>query len=106
MAGRSEPRKDTMNELTWLPIDSAPKDGSVVLTNEGLCLFNSNHWYLCYKNAELIYRCGCDPYIRIRPTHWLNVKLPWSAALKFHKPNEIQYNCANVTRGITNLTGY
>lgn len=57
-----------MNTAQWNPISTAPKDGTVILTNEGTgCYVDqrvwgspvSNGWYLCYTGGYIV-SCADD----------------------------------------------
>lgn len=76
-------------QIEWLPIESAPTNGTVVMTDCGFVRYttapsdrvvDSNvNWYECYSNGELKYVYENIQYsypILANPTLWLNIKIP------------------------------
>ena len=61
--------------MKWLPIDSAPKDGSYILlfTQYGIaeCYWNYDHWeqIACYST----YDGRGDVVLHDTPTHWMPI---------------------------------
>ena len=60
-------------ELVWQPIETAPKDGSVVLLgNRQVCA--DGYWL---QEAYAGNGAWIWPYIQKTPTHWAPLNLPW-----------------------------
>ena len=73
-----------MNEATieflgaWQPIKTAPKDGTPILTDDGIVSFcpDYNGWYLCYMHGHLINDSEDGP-LEANPIWWMMLpKLP------------------------------
>lgn len=62
--------------ITWRDIKDAPKDGTVIVTNDGTGTFYEGRWYLCQPNGCMP---SCNEYGKevseIEPTMWF--KYPW-----------------------------
>lgn len=65
-------------EFPWLPVDTAPKDGSLVLTDQGFALFVvPGHWGSPMPSGWHLADAGGNPicdedgtYIRLAPRFW------------------------------------
>lgn len=75
--------------LEWLPIESAPKDGSAVITDCGFVKWAANpseffpgsdiYWYECYADGQFKYEYVNIQYsyaILANPIVWLDIKIP------------------------------
>lgn len=45
--------------MNWQPIDTAPKDGTVILTDEGICIWRNRSSYFVNPTGDW---CHCDSY--------------------------------------------
>jgi hypothetical protein len=63
--------------MTWQAIDTAPKDGTVIITNEGSTCFIDNRplfgWYLCDSDGY-VPSCGNEgiSISKLNPNKWMN----------------------------------
>lgn len=67
----------------WRSIDSAPKDGTVVVTNDGTsCYVDQRHWGSPVTNGWYLCPFDCQPdtsydgAFRLQPTTWLDFEEP------------------------------
>ena len=67
-----------MNNNSWQPIETAPRDNIIVLTNVGFARFVKNSvaedpfWYLCDINGVRKFE-RCQTYIVVFPEFWMPV---------------------------------
>lgn len=63
----------------WLPIERAPLDGTIILSDVGIVRFqvpgkmvNVAGWYLCWLDGILLSDSECGPYV-LAPKWWMHV---------------------------------
>ena len=52
----------------WLPIATAPKDGTTVITEKGSCAHKEGHWYSCVPGEPPLMG---DEFWSYDPKHWM-----------------------------------
>ena len=64
---------------SWQPISTAPKDGTVILTNDGTARYTTekhrtNGWYLCFMDGVIPHCADDGRFIsEADPTEWMPI---------------------------------
>jgi len=68
--------------MTWQPIESAPKDGSLVIlyspAEEQVCVgvFDHSIWHCACKDQPDLGEFGFHGFIDVTPSHWMPLPEP------------------------------
>lgn len=62
--------------MEWMPIETAPKDGSYFLAYESGCFYKCAVFDLCDDRPVYSVWCGQPVVMQPEPTHWMPLPAP------------------------------